>query len=123
MKATPILTSLAAIALGLPAAAEDQAAKWTTIKGQVVYAGDPPKPQEIEAPVDHPDRAVCLKKGKFFKENLIVHEKNKGLKNAWVWIEPVGLKRGEPFPTELIHPDLVKPEKDKVEIDQPCCQF
>jgi hypothetical protein len=96
--------------------------KWTNIKGVIRF--DPkekiPEPVEI-MPIAN--QAACKANGKFYTEDWIIHPKNRGLKNVFVWIEPDGVERGTPFPKESIHPKLTKLEKKEVEIDQPCCQF
>jgi hypothetical protein len=115
-----------ATVLGLctPCRAEEKATgNWATIKGQVVLAEKAPAPVVIDVPATHPDKGLCLKNGKIYEEEWVVNKKNNGLKNVFVWIEPDGAKRGTPFPNNLIHPQLVKPAKDIIEIDQPCCQF
>src|SRR5262249_47186344 len=49
---------------------------------------------------------------------LIVNKKNMGIRNAFVWLQaPV---KGQKLP---VHPNLVKIDKQAVEVDQPCCMF
>ncbi len=92
-------------------------AEWGTVSGQVVWGGDEaPKPVEID-PGDNPDKAFCTGKGKIFEEKWVVNKENKGIRWVFVWLQPEG---SGPMP---IHPDLKKPAKDQVVIDQPCCQF
>jgi hypothetical protein len=112
----------AAVAALLSSAASAADEKWTNIKGHVVLPGDPPKPDVIDVST-HQDKGLCLKNGPVLKEEWVVNKKNNGLKNVFVWIEPAGAKRGDPFPQNLINPKLLKPAKNTVEIDQPCCQF
>jgi plastocyanin len=105
------------------AVAQDKAGgKWATIKGQIVV-DKMPEPEQIDVPNNHPDQKLCLKNGKIFREQWVVNKKNNGLKNVFVWIKPANATLSEPFPQILIHPKLLKPAKDTVEIDQPCCQF
>jgi len=119
-----LLATTSLIGLCMPSWAEEKASgKWATIKGQVVLAAKAPEPVEIEVSANHLDRALCLKNGKIYQEEWVVSKKNNGLKNVFVWILPDGAKLDTPFPEKLINPQLAKPAKDTVEIDQPCCQF
>ena len=68
----------------LSAAADDQ--KWGTIKGQVVLDGDVPAPEKIN--VDK-DQEHCLSKGPIFSETWVVNPKNKGVRWAFVYLQPV----------------------------------
>src|SRR5262245_21293555 len=103
-------------------AADDKApAGWSTIKGQVVWAGkDVPKavPLKVDKDQDH-----CLMKGPLLSEEFIVNKDNLGVKNVFVWLAPLpskGREKARPLP---IHPSL-KEIKDKAgEMDQPFCQF
>jgi hypothetical protein len=113
-----LLAAVVAALLSSAASAADE--KWTNIKGQIVLPGGPPAPEMINVTAD---KELCLKNGPIFKEEWVVNKKNNGLKNVFVWIEPAGAARGDPFPQNLINPKLLKPAKDTVEIDQPCCQF
>jgi hypothetical protein len=109
--------------LALIASSNGAEKQWTTIKGKVVLDAkiDIPKMAEI---VPNADKEACLAKGKFFEEMLIVDPKTRAIKNVLVWIEPADSpKRKSPFPQELIHETLRKPEKKEAVVDQPCCQF
>lgn len=94
---------------------------WGTIKGQVVFAGaKAPAPEK--ANVDK-DTGHCLSKGDIYKNNLVVNEKNKGVRWVLVWItdpKPVTPASAKFIPP--VHPSLKTPKKT-VEIDQPCCVF
>lgn len=95
-------------------AADD--AKWGTIKGKVTWQGKDPDQEPIKAiPACNAAPPV--------PEDYIINPKNKGLKNVFVWIRPDGAEKDAAFPKEKIHPDLVKPAKTEVDIDQPCCTF
>jgi hypothetical protein len=92
--------------------------QWTTIKGQVVFDGEPPTPQEINVTAD---QAHCLEKGKLVSETWIVNKSSKGVKNAFVWLasDPTTAS-GKDLP---IHPSLNQLASPNVEIDQPRCGF
>ena len=91
---------------------------WGTITGRITWGGDaiPPRPQ-LDLKM-HADEKFCEKDGKIMDEEWIVDPKNKGLKNAFIWLEPKA--KGEKLP---IHPDLEKVEATPLEIDQPVCMF
>jgi hypothetical protein len=111
-----VLFGLAALALTAAGAraAEDQ--KWGTIKGQVVYDGDPPAAEKIN--VDK-DQQHCLSKGPLFTQTWVVNPKNNGVRWAFVWLQDVD-GPGKKLP---VHPTLQAVPKEPVSIDQPCCQF
>jgi hypothetical protein len=113
--------------------------QWVTIKGRIVWddaKGAPPKRTEIKPTKDE---EVCAKDKEFLAEDWIVNAKTKGIKNVVVSLapEPEGAqltdlqkaqKEGKSFvfpsfKATSIHPDLAKPAKNEVEIDQPCCRF
>lgn len=103
-------------AIVLSAATTVRAEGWGTIKGQVVLAGDAPKPVAVNVDKDKP---ACLKNGPIFKEDLVVNPKNKGVKWAIVY-----LMSADGFDKEIpIHPKLKAIKTKVVEIDQPCCKF
>lgn len=99
-------------------AADD--AKWATVKGQVVWAGAVPEQPKIVPGVN---KEVCAKDVEPLEEDYVINPKNKGLKNVFVWIRPVGAQKEDKFPANLINPALIKAMKPTVEIDQPCCRF
>lgn len=109
--------------------------KWVTVKGQIVWdpaKGAVPKRTPIKATKDE---EVAAKDKEFLTEDWVVDAKSNGIKNVVVWLAP------EPTPAQLadlkskklkifpsfdakdIHPDLAKPAKPTIEIDQPCCRF
>ncbi len=94
----------------------DDGAGWGALKGRVVWGEGPiPKPAEIKVE-KNPEH--CLAKGPLFSEELVVNEKNRGVRWVFLWLAP------EPGGTPLtIHPDLRDIKSKQVEIDQPCCQF
>jgi len=83
---------------------------------------DAPNPDQMKI-VPGTDKEVCAKDKVALEEDFLINPKNKGLKNVFVWIAPTGAAKGAPFPVKDIHPDLLKPAKAEVEIDQPCCRF
>jgi len=94
-----------------------------TLKGQVKFSGDAPKP----APLDFKktdkktDIAVCEAGSEEERTDPTWRVgPNKGVKNVIVWVEPAVV--GQYF---VIPDDLKKPAKEKevVKIDQPHCAF
>jgi hypothetical protein len=118
-----LLTGLLSTLLGIgtlfatrPVCADEAA--WGTIKGQVVWGGQTvPEPKVVDLK-DNKDREHCLSKGPIVSEELVVNPKNKGVRWAFVWLEP---EPGDP-PLK-IHPKLAAIEKKQIEVDQPCCKF
>jgi hypothetical protein len=104
-----------AFGLGTPSVQAQEFGK--AIKGTVVFGGkDIPKQEPLK--VDK-DLDVCLKDGKkILSEEWLVNPKNKGVKDVFVWLEPV--KKGDQLP---IAPGLKEIKKLKVELDQPTCHF
>jgi hypothetical protein len=91
---------------------------WTTVKGQIVWPGDPPKPKELDKVKESQDKAHCLGKGPIFSEEWVVNKDTKGMRWVFVWLISDDGK------TPLtIHPSLKEVKVKNVEIDQPCCKF
>jgi hypothetical protein len=108
-----LVVAVAAVSvMARPANAADD--KWGTIKGQVVFPGDPPaaKPLAIVK-----DQAACLAKGPILSEELVVNPSNKGVKNVFVWITTADGKKPP------IAPALVAIKGKEVSLDQPMCAF
>jgi len=119
-----------------PVVKGDKAAgDWVTVKGKIVWddaKGAVPKRAEIKA---DKDEDLAAKDKDFLTEDWVVSPKSKGIKNVVVWLAPeptaaqlaaLKSKKLKIFPSfdkADIHPDLVKPAKPSVEIDQPCCRF
>jgi len=91
---------------------------WSTIKGQVVFAGDK-LPEAAELKIDK-DQDHCLAKGKILNEEWVVNKTNKGVKNVFVWLAPDPAGAVKTLP---IHASLKDLKDKKVEIDQPNCAF
>ncbi len=107
---------LVATTLGALALATEQ--QWTTLKGQVVFDGEPPVPQEVNVVAD---QGHCLEKGKLVNETWVVNKTNQGVKNVFVWLaSDAATASGRNLP---IHPSLKEPGVLKVEVDQPQCSF
>jgi hypothetical protein len=104
---------------GQAAAADDQ--KWGTIKGQVVLAGEVPEPKQIT--VDK-DQEHCLSKGPIFSEEWVVNPQSKGVRWAYVWLQPVPDEANPAAKKEMpINPALKDVPDKPVVLDQPCCKF
>jgi hypothetical protein len=77
-------------------------------------------PENGKANVDK-DQAHCLKDGPIFKNELVINQKNKGVRWVLVWLtDPKDARNAKFVPP--IHPSLKNPPKT-VEVDQPCCSF
>jgi hypothetical protein len=87
---------------------------WGTIKGQVVYDGEPPPPADLK--VDK-DTDHCLAKGPIASEGWVVDPKTKGVRHAVVFLKAA---RGQTLP---IHDSLKAPPAEAVVMDQPYCRF
>lgn len=94
---------------------------WITIKGQVKLTAAP-EPKVIAVNVD---KQHCLMNGPLVYEDVVVNPKSKGVKGVVVWLRPDTDNRKDPFPQQMIHPDLVKGKvkANNHVVDQPCCQF
>ncbi len=107
--------SVAALVV-LTSSGRAEAQKWGTVKGTVVLDGPVPAPVPI---VPDTDAVFCNSKGPFFKQDLVVDPKTKGVRWVMVWLLDESGNFDKAIP---IHPKLAKPEKS-VLIDQPCCAF
>src|SRR6266852_5204707 len=99
-----------------PAANQGDAA-WGTIKGQIVYDGDPvPERKALNV---NKDQEHCLGKGPILSEDWVINKQNKGVRWTFVWLAP------EPGGAASlpIHPTLKEIQNKEVEIDQPRCAF
>jgi hypothetical protein len=110
------LTGFSLALAGRSVSAADEPSTWGAVKGRIVWGGEPiPKPQEINV---NKDQEHCLAKGPLLGEELVVNDKNRGVRWVFVWLAP------EPGgPPLAIHPDLKEIKHKQVEIDQPYCQF
>jgi hypothetical protein len=105
---------------GKKEALEAKPGELTTLKGRVVYDGDPPvddgklKMQMM----DHKDSAVCLKGEGETTDFTWRVGPDKGVENVAIWVEPPDGKYFKPnTPNEAVW------KKDDVKIDQPHCAF
>lgn len=87
---------------------------WGTIKGQIVYDGEPPPADALK--VDK-DTEHCLSKGAIASEAWVVDLKTKGVRYAVIFLKAA---KGQPLP---IHDTLKNPPAEAVVLDQPCCRF
>jgi hypothetical protein len=88
-----------------------------TLTGTVTWADAVP----VMAPLNlgaSADKATCEKKGPVMDETSIVNPKNKGLRDVFVWLEP--MEKGAKF---TIPANLAKPATPQVVLDQPNCAF
>jgi hypothetical protein len=89
--------------------------KWGTIKGRIVWGGDK---IPVPAVLDTSKEAGCTADGPVQSEEWVINDKNKGVRYVFVWLRTE--EEGGKLP---VHPDLEKVKEEKVEFDQPCCQF
>lgn len=88
---------------------------WGTVKGVVLLNGPMPTPKKI---VVDKDPQHCLTKGPIPDETWVVNPNNKGVRWAFVWLQPA--ESTEPM---KIHPKLQALTVKEVVMDQPCCKF
>ncbi|HKB03534.1 MAG TPA: hypothetical protein VKD90_15025 [Gemmataceae bacterium] len=127
-----VVTCLMAFVAPLSAVGDE--AKWVTVKGKIVWdAAKGPAPNRDPVKADK-DAALCAMDKEFLTESWVIHPKTGGIKNVIVWLGPdltavqakeLETRRAKPptFDPKDVHPDLAKPAKPDVEIDQPCCRF
>ena len=94
---------------------------WVTIKGQVVFPSDKPIPKQLPLNVGA-NNPACLVKGPILDEAILVHPKNRGIKNVVVFLRPLNLMVTD-FGKDDIHPDDSKRKAAELIITQPCCMF
>lgn len=107
------LALIVALSSAAVAAADD---KWTTLRGRVVFDGEPPIPAVLSVTSD---QGHCLAKGPLVNETWVVNKANKGVKNVFVWLASDDIGSGAKLP---VHPSLSAVPKP-VEVDQPNCAF
>jgi len=107
---TSLLLTLAMISSALTSSATG--ADWGTLKGRLVFDGDPGEPVAINV---NKDVEYCSKH-KLVDETLTVGE-NGGLSGAFVYLY---IKKNKSVP---IHPDLEQPGKEVVVLDNKGCRF
>lgn len=96
------------IVLPLPAMGDDA---WGSIKGRIVYSGDPFVPEKITV---ERDPAVCGVVGQV-DESLVVNPENQGVRNVAIWLET-----RDAIP---VHPDLQKQPAKASVLDNLNCRF
>src|SRR5215831_18887840 len=89
--------------LALPVQAGDS--EWSTLKGQVIYAGTA-KPNQKADLLMNKDEKACLKNGPIIKEDLVVNKKNNGLQWVVVWLAKEDDGKADHRAELPIHPSL-----------------
>jgi RNA polymerase sigma factor (sigma-70 family) len=105
---------------GEPNRTTEEPARWGTVKGQVVFDGDPiPEPKPIS--VDK-DQQHCQSRGPLVSNEWVVNKDNKGIRYAYVWLvaDPNLKKPSQKIP---VHPSLAESKEKQLVLDQPCCMF
>lgn len=83
--------------------------KWATVRGQIIFGGENvPEPMPTGA---------AQRGGPPFVASWLVHPKNKGVKNVFVWLALDSKDRGIRMPANRIHPDLRKVPDDVLEME------
>lgn len=118
----PFLPLLAAVSVAAPV--PKLSPDWVTLKGSVVW----PSKQEIPERQDFTtarmsDREYVLKAGPLLDDKLLVHAKNRGVKNVVVFLRPDSDDRDAKFPADKIHPDLVKPKAKTHTVEMEYCRY
>ena len=88
---------------------------WGTLKGQVLFGGDPPPPQILQEKgkaAKNPE--ICAKDGPIKSERLVVDPASKGVKFALVYL---------PKPTAVNEDAKKAAASAKIEFDQKGCVF
>jgi plastocyanin len=95
--------------------------QWTSVSGLVIWPNSEEIPKKvIDVMID---KKHCLSNGPIVDEAIVVHPKNRGVKNVVVWLRPESKDRKSQFPKNRIHPDLVTPAPKNHIVDSPCCQY
>lgn len=111
-------TTLIGIAILAFCSSPAVAQQYGTIKGRVVFTGKKvpaPEKQNVTKDQEH-----CLGKGPLLKDDLLIDDKTKGVKNVMIWLADT--KDGKLDPAK-INPKLASIPKEHVIIDQPRCAF
>jgi hypothetical protein len=117
---THVVIALAAGALMTATDRVEAQQAWSTIKGRIVWGGGATRPLPDQLPVGA--NAACLAanrganaaKGTIPDESVLVHRRDLGFKNVFVW-----LISNNSFP---VNPKMPK-FPPQVEVDQPSCMF
>jgi hypothetical protein len=110
---------LSAVLSAAVAPAPARADGWGTIKGKVIFAGDPPARATIDV---NKDPKECLRNGPLQAEDYVVDKDTKGVRWCVVWL----LDPGGDFKKDIpINPKLknIPKGQEEVLLDQPCCMF
>jgi RNA polymerase sigma factor (sigma-70 family) len=118
--ATP--TAFVATAAPVPAATR----QWVTLRGRVVFPAkrEVPRPREIlrtDPFVKDADHLFAGGRRAFF-EDVLIDPTTRGIRNAVVWLRPVGDHPHQPFPKETVHPRLADTIRNHV-VTTDHCQF
>jgi plastocyanin len=109
----PASTAPAAASTSAPAAGK--AGGWGTLKGQVVFDGNPPTPAVLEEKGKaEKDPQYCAKDAPIASERLLVDTSTKGVKNVLVYL---------PRPTAVNEEAKSAAASTKIEFDQSKCVF
>jgi hypothetical protein len=83
--------------------------KWASVRGQIIFGGD-----KVPEPIATNAR---LQDGPQFIDAWVVNRRNKGVKNAFVWLAIDTKDRGIHMAADKIHPDLRKQPTSVLEMD------
>ena len=99
-------------------------AEWVTVKGCVMWPTGQPIPERKDLSQPRmPDREYVLTAGPLLDDKLLVHVKNRGMKNVVVVLRPDSDARDAKFPADKIHPDLLKPKPKTHTLEMEHCRY
>ena len=114
MKRSVVILLAAAVTTFAPSLASAADQFGSALSGQAVWVGAVPEAKELNV---NKDQEHCLGKGKIHSEEFVINKDSKGVKNVFVWLQPVSA--GAKMP---VHESLKNPPKE-VGLDQPQCAF
>jgi hypothetical protein len=120
----PFALLLLAVSAGFAAPVPGNSSDWVTLKGALIWPvkEEIPERRDLSQP-RMPDREYTLKAGPLLDDTLLVHKKNRGVKNVVVFLRPDSNDRDAKFPADKIHPDLVKPKPTTHRIEMEYCRY
>lgn len=87
--------------------------EWGNLRGQVLFAGQPPEPQKLKITKDEEE---CCKHN-LVDESIRVNAENHGLQNVVVYLYPAANQKVP------VHPDIDVQRETEPELDNNACRF
>jgi hypothetical protein len=118
------LLILLATATGYAAPVPANSSDWVTLKGALIWPvkAEIPERKDLSKQVTS-DREYTLAAGPLLDDTLLVHKKNRGVKNVIVWLRPDSDDRDAKFPADKIHPDVAKPKPTTHRVEMEHCRY